>query len=332
MENLLSTRIPIAIPSNGPIPPFPRLQGSRFDPKTAETVAFADIFLKKNISYDTYGDIVERRHLTCVEEYGGGFFKPNTFKRKKALIAYPKSGSEFTRSLVLAAFGMLIHHKTIIRSPTGRLSEPNKLDYTSCDCFMLQRDHDIGLKGFNESRLKFYHREAILLIRSPFECIFHHYIFLSKSRIKEGYILKNLFIENKGWGNFVVERIRLWEKLYTHWIKGMKRGGIVYYERLEADTETELLRFGGLMGFTWIDKNRLDCTLNRGRPINFRSGAYSTSIDPYSPAQKLQISEAIDRIQLLLMEYGFDPLPTEMYKFYEPTDLLFETDKSDRKY
>ena len=63
---------------------------------------------------------------------------------------------------------------------------------------MLQRDHDIGLKGFNESRLKFYHREAILLIRSPFECIFHNYIFLSKSRIKEGYILKNLFIENKG--------------------------------------------------------------------------------------------------------------------------------------
>jgi len=105
----------------------------------------------------------------------------------------------------------------------------------------------------------------------------------------------------------------------------MKRGGIVYYERLEADTETELLRLGGLMGFTWIDKNRLDCALNRGRPINSKTGAYSTSIDPYSPAQKLQISEAIDRIQLLLMEYGFDPLPTEMYKFYEPTDLLCET-------
>jgi len=196
MENLLSTRIPIAIPSNGPIPPFPRLQGSRFDPKSAETVAFADIYLKLNSSYD--GEFPVLHNLICVEEYGGGFFKPNTFKRKKALISYPKSGSEFTRALVLAAFGMLIHQKTIRRSPTGRLSEPNKLNYTSCDCFMLQRDHDIGLKGFNESRLKFYHREAILLIRSPFECIFHNYIFLSKSRIKEGYILKNLFIENEG--------------------------------------------------------------------------------------------------------------------------------------
>ena len=46
-----------------------------------------------------------------------------------------------------------------------------------------------------------------------------------------------------------------------------------------------------------------------------------TTSDLYSPAQKLQISEAIDRVQLLLMEYGFDPLPTEMYDFYEPTDL-----------
>jgi len=50
--------------------------------------------------------------------------------------------------------------------------------------------------------------------------------------------------------------------------------------------------------------------------------AFIATSDPYSPAQKLQISEAIDRVQLLLMEYGFDPLPTEMYKFYEPTDLL----------
>ena len=53
-----------------------------------------------------------------------------------------------------------------------------------------------------------------------------------------------------------------------------------------------------------------------------------TNSDPYSPAHKLQISKAIDRVQLLLMEYGFDPLPTEMYEFYEPTDLLCE-DESD---
>jgi len=272
MENLLSTRIPIAIPSNGPIPPFPRLQGSRFDPKSAETVAFADIYLKLNSSYD--GEFPVRHNLICVEEYGGGFFKPNTFKRKKALISFPKSGSLFTRGLVLAAFGMLIHQIF----DHGRLSEPNQLNYTSCDCFMLQKDHDIGLPGSKESRIKFYHSEAILLIRNPFECIIHSRVHEKNRIIKEPHILKNLFIENKGWGKFVVERIRLWENLYTHWIKGMKRGGIVYYERLEADTETELLRLGGLMGFTWIDKNRLDCALNRGRPINSKTGAYSTSM------------------------------------------------------
>jgi len=80
-----------------------------------------------------------------------------------------------------------------------------------------------------------------------------------------------------GWGTFVDNQIKVWEKLYTVWIKGVKRGGIIYYERIEADTETELLRLGGLMGLTWIDKNRLHCALNRGRPIDWRDPSSVTS-------------------------------------------------------
>ena len=106
MENLLSTTIP-TISSTGPIPPFPPLTGWHFDPNSAETVDLVGDFLKKNITI-TDGKIV-RSQLTCVEEYGGGFFSPNTFKEKKALISFPKSCSQWTRALVLAAFGMFIH-------------------------------------------------------------------------------------------------------------------------------------------------------------------------------------------------------------------------------
>ena len=72
---------------------------------------------------------------------------------------------------------------------------------------MLQKDHDIGLPGSKESRIKFYHSEAILLIRNPFECIIHLRVSNESMIIKEPDILKNLFIENKGNNN---------NKLTTH--------------------------------------------------------------------------------------------------------------------
>jgi len=326
MENLLSTTIP-TISGTGPIPPFPPLTGWHFDPNSAETVELVDEYLKKNITYPD-GEIEEAHQLTCVEEYGGGFFSPNTFKEKRAFLAFPKSGSEWTKALVLAAFGMLIHKQIYKPLPS---SNSDLLNYSTCDCWMLQKDHDIGLEGHTESRIEFYNSEAILLIRNPFLSLIQtrYYVNYYNYHLKNGGSAgpvdqKNLFIENEGWGTFVDRKLKLWENLYTLWIKGVKRGGVIYYERLEADTETELLRLGGLMGLTWIDKNRLDCALNRGRPSNVKNEIYSYSNDPYSPAQKLQISEAIDRVQLLLMEYGFDPLPTEMYEFYEPTDLLSE--------
>jgi len=325
MENLLSTTIP-TISGTGPIPPFPPLTGWHFDPNSAETVELVDEYLKKNITYPD-GEIEEAHQLTCVEEYGGGFFSPNTFKEKKALISFPKSGSGWTRALVLAAFGMLIHS---YYTDSSVPSNSHLSNYSTCDCFMLQKDHDIGLKNHTKSRIEFYNSEAILLIRNPFISFIqtNNYKYHKNNGSLAGPgVQKNLFNQNEGWGKFVDIQQQLWENLYTLWIKGVKRGGIIYYERFEADPETELLRLGGLIGLTWIDKNRLDCAINRGRPnfnVLLNQQVFPYSNDLYSPAQKLQISGVIDRVQLLLMEYGFDPLPTEMYEFYEPTDLLGE--------
>jgi len=313
MENLLSTTIPIPISSTGPIPPFPPLTGWHFDPNSAETVAGVVQFMKFNVTYSDVEKKKNAQQLTCVEEYGGGFFSPYTFKEKRGFISFPKSGNTWIRSLVLAAFGMLI--------PADVKHIPHILGgvpFPTCGCFLLQKDHGFTNLTTITSTEKNYNSEAILLIRNPFRTII-----LNRQSGTEGLgIKKTLFIANEGWETYVSLRIDKWEKLYTVWIKGLKRGGIIYFERLQADIETELLRFGGLMGLTWIDKNRLHCALNRARPTSWREQEFAYSRDPYSPAQKLKISEAIDRIQLLLMEYGFDPLPTEMYEFYEPTDLL----------
>jgi len=214
--------------------------------------------------------------------------------------------------LVLAAFGMLIPAAGWTNYTPSWNQNPDLLPFSTCGCFLLQKD-----RGTNRT-VELYNSEAILLIRNPFRTII-----VNRQDGTEGLGIKEtLFIANEGWETYVSLHIERWEKLYTVWIKALKRGGIIYFERLQADIETELLRFGGLMGLTWIDKNRLHCALNRARPTDWREQEFAYSRDPYSPAQKLKISEAIDRIQLLLMEYGFDPLPTEMYEFYEPTDLL----------
>jgi len=333
MENLLSTTIP-TISGTGPIPPFPPLTGWRFDPNSADAVELVDELLKRNISFPD-GVTAVFNQLTCVEEYGGGVFPPNTFKEKKAIISYPKSGTEWIKALFLSAFGMFIHKYVYTPLPS---SNPHLYSISTCDCYMLQKDHDNSIGNpLKKSRIEYYNNEAIVLIRNPFLSIlqtrYFNYRYENRKAngnngsIADRYVEKSLFIENKGWGTFVEKQLEVWENLYTLWIKGVKRGGIIYYERFEADPETELLRLGGLIGLTWIDKNRLDCAINRGRP-NFNvlldQQVFPYSNDLYSPAQKLQISGVIDRVQLLLMEYGFDPLPTEMYEFYEPTDLLGE--------
>jgi len=153
----------------------------------------------------TYPDGVNEvfHQLTYVEEYGGGFFSPNTFKEKRPVLCFPKSGNAWIQSLLLTAFGMLIpsYYQTDSVS-----SNPHLLNVSTCGCFMLQKDHDIGLAGNTESRIEFYNSEAIVLIRNPFISLIQTRYFNYRQEIGvtsnhnngSRYVEKNLFIENKG--------------------------------------------------------------------------------------------------------------------------------------
>ena len=87
-------------------------------------------------------------------------------------------------------------------------ADPHLLSLSTCDCFMLQKDHDIGLKTHEESRIEYYNGDAIILIRNPFKCIFHTRYYEYDYGLQIGGIAKgnndsiagrkNLFIENEG--------------------------------------------------------------------------------------------------------------------------------------
>ena len=62
------------------------------------------------------------------------------------------------------------------------------------------------------------------------------------------------------WDEWVSENILVWETVATTWIRNMKRGGVVYYENLRGDTESELRRVLKMLSFP-LDEERLNCVL-----------------------------------------------------------------------
>ena len=63
-----------------------------------------------------------------------------------------------------------------------------------------------------------------------------------------------------------------WETLSTVWIRGLKRGGVIYYERLRHEPRSELLRLVTMLGLNY-DSDRLDCVLRHSKDNSFKRNA-----------------------------------------------------------
>ena len=67
------------------------------------------------------------------------------------------------------------------------------------------------------------------------------------------------------WDKHVTQSIASWETLCIVWIRGLKHGGVVYYEDLRDNTARELIRITNLLGIQLINHNRLNCVLRHNR-------------------------------------------------------------------
>lgn len=61
-----------------------------------------------------------------------------------------------------------------------------------------------------------------------------------------------------------------WETLATVWIRGLKYGGIIYYERLRYETEKELVRVMRMLGMKNVNRERLQCVLKHSDNNSFK--------------------------------------------------------------
>lgn len=73
-----------------------------------------------------------------------------------------------------------------------------------------------------------------------------------------------------GWDDFVRHSVLSWELLATVWIKGLKQGGVVYYENLYYNTSFELIRTLKMIGFNNYDKEKFDCGIRHAYHNTFQ--------------------------------------------------------------
>jgi len=252
--------------------------------------------------------------LPCAVKNGGGLLKEGTMKKQRYLAAYPRSGSTWMRAMIMNIFGLLANR---FEDKTDILKK--------CGCSVLTRTHDFSITqqvNYTKSeQVDKFDGNAILLIRNPFRAIMSnraYWIYRNHQPVS----LNESYIQEKGWGNFVKQGIFHWERLATDWIRGLKRGGIFYYEIMTTDFESEMKRLAIVMGIP-LDEKRFECAVSEKKtPIHAIPPEmnYVYPTDPYTECQKLQISQAIDRVQLVLKERNLDPLPVELYTFYKPSE------------
>ena len=85
------------------------------------------------------------------------------------------------------------------------------------------------------------------------------------------------FLKIADWDNFVGRSIASWEVLASVWIRGLKQGGIVYYERLRHNTKEELIHLSKMLGVKY-DEERLNCVLLHANDNSFKRDSSNVTI------------------------------------------------------
>nr|CAH0104681.1 unnamed protein product [Daphnia galeata] len=263
----------------------------------------------------------------------------------RALVSFPGSGNTWLRMLLMGVTGLYIDTiypgDELFHSKAGSSYELRK----DCNCSLLQKTHDLSLFSVvynmalanksSEKRLnqevEHFRGDGILVIRNPFKAILSYRNFAFGGNMA-GLAPAEAFSQGLGpvkigdrristWDQFISRSVASWELLATVWIRGLKRGGVVYYEKLRRNTGTQLLRMAEMLGIPDVNKDRLDCVLRHNQDNSFKrseSGSKNYPKNPFTESQHLLILKSIQNVQLALKERGFDPLPVELYDFYTP--------------
>lgn len=69
-----------------------------------------------------------------------------------------------------------------------------------------------------------------------------------------------------------------WETLANVWIRGLKEGGIIYYEKLRHEMPSELDRLSKMLGLIH-NQERLDCVIRHANDNSFKRDSLNKTIE-----------------------------------------------------
>jgi len=208
-----------------------------------------------------------------------------------------------------------------------------------CGCTLMKKTHDFSLnrilhlkirtsssRDFLYDGIRQCDGDGILLIRNPFKAIISYRNFAfgymsgmaPASAFSQEHRLNIPPRPAQNWDNWVASAIVSWETLAIIWIRNLKRGGVIYYEKLRDNTESELRRMLKLLSFPHVDEERLQCVLRHknDNSLKRKDTGRNHKKNPFNKSQTLLILQSIQRVQLALKERNLDPLPVEQYEIY----------------
>ncbi|XP_046642445.1 WSC domain-containing protein 2-like [Daphnia pulicaria] len=294
------------------IEPFPELKLDEDDGDLNRTLDWLDLWNEDG---------------NCTK-YESRVLQPGSQPQTGALVSFPGSGNSWLRMLLVGVTGVFI--SSIYPGEDSQFKSKANTSYqipVNCGCTLLQKTHDFSLDAVlyrlpeaqRTKTLEEFKGKGILIIRNPFKAIRSYRNFEYSGMVGAGVAPENAFTGEK-WDNFVSRSVAGWETLASVWIRGLKQGGVIYYERLHRETRSELKRLLKMLGLRY-DKDRLECVLRHTADNSFKreSNNATQTEDPYTASQRLLIHKAIDSVQLVLKERGLDPLPVQYYDFYDIT-------------
>jgi len=251
-----------------------------------------------------------------------------TLKITPALVSYPGSGNSWMRVMIPPLTGMLTgSYCEKVYPGNGSIGF---VDTETCGCTLLMKTHDItdgvhrwaGMEDKNDrlmAGIREFQGNGILLIRNPFKAIISYRNHRLGGFV--GYASEAAFSQTEtppgglSWKSFVTRNIESWEELAKVWILNLKRGGVIYYERLVHDTESELRRLLKMLSISSVDEERMDCVLRHKDDTTFKRKPTKLK-NPFNEQQTEMIIQSIKRVQQALKKRNLDPLPVEHYGPY----------------
>ncbi|XP_065348218.1 sialate:O-sulfotransferase 2-like [Cloeon dipterum] len=238
-----------------------------------------------------------------------------------ALVSFPGSGNTWVRYLMETSSGVFTgsvytDRQILTRGFYGEVMPPD------CGCTSVQKTHGFALAGMvpptaeqKRAELTLFKGRGVLLLRNPYEAIISYRNYLYGGHT--GFAPYDSF-RGPEWEQFAIRLTEIWRELAATWIVYSRDAMVLHYELMKNEPITHLKGILHFLKFP-VDNQRLMCVVSHIDGPFRRPSTQQLMFeikDPYPDKVHHVLDAAIDQVNALLRQKGWQQMPTHLYKFY----------------